>query len=70
MTFVRYLAKFAKLFIGVKVMILTRAIELKRKQMVNLASKHGFTSHATVKCSQELDQLIHLAQLHRIRSGH
>lgn len=51
-------------------MSLAVRIELKRKQMVNLASKHGFTFHATVKCSQELDQLIHLAQLDRIRSKH
>lgn len=62
-----FLAKFAKLINGVNVMRLTMAIELKRKQMVSLAAKHGFTSNATVKCSQELDQLIHLAQLHRIR---
>lgn len=57
-----------KTFNGVNVMGLSMAIELKRKQMVILASKHGLTSHATVKCSQELDELIHLAQLDRIRS--
>lgn len=42
--------------------MLLEAIETKRKQMISLAKKHGFTSEATVKCSQELDELLIVAQ--------
>ncbi len=42
--------------------MLSYAIERKRNQMVILAEKYGYTSEATVKCSQELDKLLNLAQ--------
>lgn len=38
-------------------------IEKKRMQMIHLASITGFTSKKTVKCSQELDELLNLVQL-------
>ncbi|MFV8828285.1 aspartyl-phosphate phosphatase Spo0E family protein [Alkalihalobacterium sp. APHAB7] len=46
---------------GVEEMLLY-AIERKRSQMILLAEKYGYTSEATVKCSQELDKLLNLAQ--------
>ncbi|WP_209122664.1 aspartyl-phosphate phosphatase Spo0E family protein [Alkalihalobacillus sp. BA299] len=42
--------------------MLLYAIERKRNQMILLAEKYGYTSEATVKCSQELDKLLNLAQ--------
>ncbi|WP_449539405.1 aspartyl-phosphate phosphatase Spo0E family protein [Ferdinandcohnia sp. Marseille-Q9671] len=38
------------------------AIELKRRKMTNLANRHGFTAGETVKCSQELDELLNMYQ--------
>ncbi|MFD1779605.1 MULTISPECIES: aspartyl-phosphate phosphatase Spo0E family protein [Fredinandcohnia] len=38
------------------------AIELKRRKMTVLANRHGFTAWETVKCSQELDQLLNIYQ--------
>ncbi len=45
-------------------------IELKRRQMFNLAKKYGFTSDQTVQCSQELDQLLNQLQIeqHQVKS--
>jgi stage 0 sporulation regulatory protein len=40
--------------------MLEMAIELKRKKMIDLALKHGYTAKETVKCSQELDMLLNL----------
>ena len=34
-------------------------IQKKREIMIDLAQKNGFTSDDTIKCSQELDQLIY-----------
>ncbi|WP_077617228.1 aspartyl-phosphate phosphatase Spo0E family protein [Bacillus sinesaloumensis] len=42
--------------------ILKIAIELKRRKMTTLANRHGFTAWETVKCSQELDQLLNSYQ--------
>ncbi|ADC51227.1 MULTISPECIES: aspartyl-phosphate phosphatase Spo0E family protein [Alkalihalophilus] len=42
--------------------MLTIKIELKRRQMFKLAKKYGFTSPQTVKCSQELDDLLNQVQ--------
>ncbi|WP_216829173.1 aspartyl-phosphate phosphatase Spo0E family protein [Alkalihalobacterium elongatum] len=42
--------------------MLLYAIERKRSQMILLAEKYGYTSEITVKCSQELDKLLNLAQ--------
>lgn len=39
-------------------MTLTKKIEIKRQQMLDLASKYGLTFSETVQCSQELDKLI------------
>jgi stage 0 sporulation regulatory protein len=35
-------------------------IEEKRQQMIELALIYGFTANETVKCSQELDQLLNI----------
>lgn len=40
-------------------MLLT-AIEEKRKQMIKIAKIHGLSSAQVLKCSQELDRMIHL----------
>jgi stage 0 sporulation regulatory protein len=45
--------------IGVMIMI-EMDIELKRKKMIDLALKHGYTAKETVQCSQELDMLLNL----------
>lgn len=42
--------------------MLVLAIETKRYQMIGLAKKYGYTSELTVKCSQELDKLLNIAQ--------
>ncbi|QKS70677.1 aspartyl-phosphate phosphatase Spo0E family protein [Paenalkalicoccus suaedae] len=45
---------------------LTAQIERKRKEMMELANKHGFTSSKALELSQDLDQLINL----RIKESH
>jgi stage 0 sporulation regulatory protein len=45
-------------------------IELKRRQMLILAKKHGFTHKETVKCSQELDQLLNKLQVKQTTFNH
>ncbi|MEN1969220.1 aspartyl-phosphate phosphatase Spo0E family protein [Lentibacillus sp. N15] len=48
---------------------LQQAINKKRQEMIGLAFNKGFTSKDTVKCSQELDQLLNLysnVKLHKI----
>jgi stage 0 sporulation regulatory protein len=35
-------------------------IEEKRQQMIELALVYGFTAKETVKCSQELDELLNI----------
>ena len=40
--------------------MLTLMIEIKRKRMISLASKHGFSAKETVECSQELDKLLNI----------
>jgi stage 0 sporulation regulatory protein len=35
-------------------------IEEKRQQMIKLALVYGFTAKETVKCSQELDELLNI----------
>ncbi|WLD94976.1 aspartyl-phosphate phosphatase Spo0E family protein [Alkalihalobacillus sp. AL-G] len=42
--------------------MLLQAIERKRYQMFETAKIYGMSSKQTLKCSQELDQLIHLQQ--------
>ncbi|WP_081766784.1 aspartyl-phosphate phosphatase Spo0E family protein [Alkalihalobacillus trypoxylicola] len=42
-------------------------IESKRNQMLLFAEKYGINSEKTVRCSQELDQLLNLIQLPQIR---
>jgi stage 0 sporulation regulatory protein len=37
-------------------------IEEKRQQMIELALVYGFTAKETVKCSQELDELLNIQQ--------
>ena len=37
-------------------------IQKKRNSMIDLAQKKGFTNFDTIKCSQELDQLIYQYQ--------
>jgi hypothetical protein len=37
---------------------LTEKIMIKREEMINQAAKSGYTSHETVKASQELDMLL------------
>ncbi|WP_102271658.1 aspartyl-phosphate phosphatase Spo0E family protein [Cytobacillus massiliigabonensis] len=37
--------------------ILTQ-IQEKRERMIDSAKKHGYTSEYTIRCSEELDQLI------------
>ncbi|AZB44787.1 aspartyl-phosphate phosphatase Spo0E family protein [Bacillus sp. FJAT-42376] len=38
--------------------MLFNEIESKRKNLIDLAQKHGINSDATLKCSQELDHLL------------
>ncbi|WP_083991270.1 aspartyl-phosphate phosphatase Spo0E family protein [Alkalihalobacillus pseudalcaliphilus] len=45
-----------------------RLIESKRSQMLRLAKKYGFTSAQTVRCSQELDELLNEIQIPIIRN--
>jgi stage 0 sporulation regulatory protein len=45
-----------------KMFMLKIAIELKRRKMTVLANRYGFTAWETVKCSQELDQLLNIYQ--------
>lgn len=33
-------------------------IQQKRKQMIELGMKNGFTAKETIKCSQELDEFL------------
>ena len=42
--------------------MLERIIEKKREKMMNLATKYGFHAKETIRCSQELDELINLYQ--------
>lgn len=42
--------------------MLAHVIEKKRLQMIYLASITGMTSKKTIKCSQELDELLNLVQ--------
>jgi hypothetical protein len=42
--------------------MLKLVIEKKRMQMIYLATITGLTSKKTVKCSQELDELLNLVQ--------
>ncbi|MGM7683849.1 aspartyl-phosphate phosphatase Spo0E family protein [Cytobacillus sp. Hm23] len=37
-------------------------IEEKRQQMIDLAATFGYTADETVKCSQELDDLLNVEQ--------
>lgn len=37
---------------------LTEKIQQKRKEMIELGMKKGFTAEETVKCSQELDAFL------------
>lgn len=39
-----------------------KAIELKRLQMFKLAKEYGMTSERTIRCSQELDELLNNIQ--------
>ncbi|MEW9676237.1 aspartyl-phosphate phosphatase Spo0E family protein [Lentibacillus sp. L22] len=39
---------------------LQESIHIKRRQMIDLAYEKGFTHEETVKCSQELDDLLNL----------
>jgi hypothetical protein len=39
---------------------LLTAIEQKREQMIKIAKIHGLSSTQVLKCSQELDRMIHL----------
>ncbi|MBP2239915.1 stage 0 sporulation regulatory protein [Cytobacillus eiseniae] len=34
-------------------------IQKKREVMINIAKKHGYRSDCTIRCSEELDQLIY-----------
>ncbi|WP_173916721.1 aspartyl-phosphate phosphatase Spo0E family protein [Halobacillus sp. Marseille-Q1614] len=36
----------------------TTAIRNKRKEMIELGLKYGFTDKRTVRCSQQLDELL------------
>lgn len=42
--------------------MLIEVIENKRREMIYLASIVGLTSKKTIKCSQELDELLNLVQ--------
>ncbi|MDG5787520.1 aspartyl-phosphate phosphatase Spo0E family protein [Evansella sp. AB-P1] len=37
-------------------------IELKRKELLNIANKKGLSSTDTLRCSEELDKLIYTYQ--------
>lgn len=37
---------------------LLHLIETKREELIDVAKKYGFSAHATITCSQELDQLL------------
>ena len=45
--------------------MLYEVIEKKRVQMMSLAAITGFNSKKTIKCSQELDELLNLIQLNQ-----
>ncbi|WP_102345027.1 aspartyl-phosphate phosphatase Spo0E family protein [Bacillus sp. Marseille-P3661] len=51
--------------------VIRKQIEVKRKEMIELASVHGINSLLTVQCSQELDRLLnHLdRQLYKRRTA-
>lgn len=38
--------------------ILINQIEEKKKEMLDLADKHGLSSNETIRCSQDLDKLL------------
>ncbi|MCH1625831.1 aspartyl-phosphate phosphatase Spo0E family protein [Fredinandcohnia quinoae] len=42
--------------------MLKLVIEIKRRKMIFLANRYGYTAKETVKCSQELDQLLNIHQ--------
>jgi hypothetical protein len=46
--------------------LLLEKIDLKREEMITTAMKTSFTSEETIKCSQELDQLIIHYQTYKI----
>lgn len=39
---------------------LTKAISLKKKEMIDLGMKYGLADKRTIKCSQQLDDLINV----------
>ncbi|MFC7370191.1 aspartyl-phosphate phosphatase Spo0E family protein [Fictibacillus iocasae] len=41
---------------------LQKDIGMKKSELLKLAALSGFTSNETVRCSQELDQLLNLYQ--------
>ncbi|WP_332632420.1 aspartyl-phosphate phosphatase Spo0E family protein [Halalkalibacter flavus] len=41
---------------------LLASIVLKRGELINIARKHGLNSEETLKCSQELDNLLNTYQ--------
>jgi hypothetical protein len=47
--------------------MLALKIELKRKQMIHCAKEYGFTAIETVRCSQELDDLLNKQTKQQIR---
>ncbi|MFT4412362.1 aspartyl-phosphate phosphatase Spo0E family protein [Fredinandcohnia humi] len=42
--------------------LLLDEINRKRQEMIEVANNTGFTSRETIKCSQELDELINIYQ--------
>ncbi|WP_223700528.1 aspartyl-phosphate phosphatase Spo0E family protein [Sutcliffiella deserti] len=44
----------------IKIKLIQLAVENKRKQMIQTASKTGFTSNETIKVSQELDKILNV----------
>ncbi|NYE07524.1 hypothetical protein F4694_004335 [Bacillus niacini] len=44
--------------------LLLKAIDDMKKKMVETASRSGFISQETIKCSQELDNLLNLHMKH------
>ncbi|MFE8698014.1 aspartyl-phosphate phosphatase Spo0E family protein [Cytobacillus sp. FJAT-53684] len=47
---------------GQKILI---QIQEKRERMIDSAKEHGYTSDSTIRCSEELDQLIYEYQRER-----
>lgn len=47
---------------------LNALIKQKRQEMIDLGMKSGFTHQATVKCSQELDQLLNFYRQHELNN--